>query len=136
MSKNQKSTINRELSTLEANAYSIEDFSYFKKFDESEIENKREVKIKNDLQLRIYKEEVKQFKSDRMKPLEKVNESLLDELKTGGRHITEKCYFIADYDKGVMDILNSDCEIVSSRKLLPEERQGRLQIGKTGTDTF
>lgn len=115
---------------LEANADKIEDFSYFKEYESSELEKKREDKIRNDLKLRLVKLEIKEFKDVNQKPLEKANDILLNEIESRGRTITEKCYLIANRESEMMEYFNNEGEMIHSRKLLPEERQLNIQISK------
>lgn len=111
---------------LEDSCDKIEQSTYFKPLEQNELDVRMEALTKNSIDLDAFDEEKKNF-SEYMKakvdPLKKENKSLLLELRTRQVEVTGNLYHMANYDTGMMDLYGEDGELVSSRRLRPEERQ-------------
>ena len=122
---------------LQQNADSIEETTYQKQLTEDEKLERKDVLLKNSIQLFDLEEEkkeaVKVFK-DRIDPLKKENNQLLTELRTGQAKVDGTLYHMANHEDGMMEIYDSNGEIVESRRLRPNERQGKLYVAATGTN--
>lgn len=119
---------------LHSNATSIEEGTYFKNFNEQE----RQVTQGefSDLSLNLLRkerelEEIKaKFKAE-IKPMKQERDELLSQISHNGEHLEGKLYLFDNQETGMMESYNEMGELISTRRLKPEERQLRLQINKT-----
>jgi flagellar motility protein MotE (MotC chaperone) len=118
---------------LDDNCDTRKETEYYKKLTPDELDEKRESLTEKLIQVSEWKDELKvvqdEFK-DRIKPVESVMKGLLTEVKTKQALVTGILYEVADHEAGLMEVFDQDGEFVSSRRLKPEEKQGRLFIKK------
>jgi len=111
---------------LEANSEKVEQMTYSKPLTPEELEKARmdfsqqaiEIANRQD-QLKAVTDAIKA----EIKPMLENSRSLLAEIRTKHRLVTEEVFFLADHDSGMMCIYNATGELVSSRRLTPEENQ-------------
>ena len=61
-----------------------------------------------------------------MKPLKEANRVRLSEIKTKQTTVEGTLYHIPNYDESMMETFDENGELVSSRRLRPEEKQGTV----------
>ena len=127
--KNQSKA--ERIETLSANASKLEQFSYFKKMGEDELKTYEqkyfslhaEIDIHSD-QLALAKEEFK----NAVTPLKSELQECYSVVKAKGEQITEEVYLIPNHEAGVMEYINSEGEVVFSRRLMPAENQIMMKV--------
>lgn len=121
------------------NCEKIENVGYMKNFTEEELllmKNRlSDVSINiNDISLE--KAEVNQTFKDQLKPFEKEKSSLLTNLKQKAVFVDEECYKFVDEETEMVAFYNVVGDLVSSRPMLPTEKQKTIfRLDKTGTDS-
>ena len=71
------------------------------------------------------KEVMQEFKLQ-MDPLAKQNKKLLTEVKTRQAEVTGALYLMANHDEGMMETYDALGELISARRLRPEEKQQNI----------
>ncbi len=119
---------------LHSNAASIEEGTYFKNFNEEErAVTQGEF---SDLSLKLLRKEQEldeikaKFKAE-IKPMKQQQTELLSQISHNGEHLEGKLYLFDNQETGMMESYNEYGELISTRRLRPEERQLRLKINKT-----
>ena len=124
-----------KLQTLIDSAESIETTTYYKQLTQEELEQKREEYFDNQIKLSGYGEELADIKAsfkDKMKPLQQQNSVLLTEVKTKQCEINGTLYHLANHESGFMETYNEHAELISTRRLRPNEKQKNIfQISKS-----
>lgn len=120
---------------LEAQAHKIlPDSSYLKPLTESELEERREMLADNCIrmnELNIRKKEAALLLKAEQKPLAEMNSLILTEIKTKNREVKGTLYLVDNQPEGMMETYTEDGELISSRRLRPDEKQGNIfQISK------
>lgn len=118
---------------LEGNADKIENTTYLRPLTADELDIKREQLTENCIKLSEYEDEKKEAMAEfktKMDPLVKSNKWLLGDIKTKQTSVTGILYHIANQDDGMMETYDEHGEMVSSRRLRPEEKQGKLFVSK------
>ena len=111
---------------LEANSEKVEEMLYSKPLNSEELEKERinfsqraiEISSKQD----TLKEITEKFKAE-LKPMVDEYKASLQMIKTKHRMVKETVYHLADHETGMMCTYNSMGELISSRRLTPEENQ-------------
>lgn len=117
------------LQLLQQNADHIEETTYFKPLTPDELDLRRELLTDNAIKLSEYEDEKKEIMNDfktKMDPLAKQNKKLLTEVKTRQAEISGVLYLMANHDDGMMETYDANGELVSSRRLRPEEKQKNI----------
>lgn len=120
---------------LEQNADRVEETTYLKRLTADELDLRRENLTDNAIALNDLNEEKKDvlatFKA-KTDPLTKGNKLLLQELKSRQATVTGNIYHMANHEEGMMESYDEAGEMISSRRLRPEEKQQKLfPISKT-----
>jgi hypothetical protein len=111
---------------LRDSADKIEETTYLKPLSEDELSVRREAFTEGSIKLGQMEdelEEVKEKYKEKMKPLKDQNKEVLYELKHRQAAVTGPLFLIADHDEGMMGTYDENGELISSRKLRPEEKQ-------------
>jgi hypothetical protein len=106
---------------------------YFKQLSQHEMDQRREVLAENSIQHFELSEQLKEVKGEfkeKMEPLIRDNHKLMQEIKTGQALVEGEIFFVPDHDNSMMETYNSDGEMISSRRLKPEEKQQRISFLK------
>lgn len=117
------------LQMLKDNCDSSSEETYYKSLEETDLIEKREDLTTKMIELDDLDKEllvakgVHKLASD---PLKKAIGTILYEIKTAKAEITGRLFNIADHKEGYMLTYDESGELVRSRKLRTEERQGRL----------
>ena len=111
---------------LEANADKIESLTYSKAISAEELEATTQAFIQKTLEINHEEDEFdfikEQFKG-KLKPLKKESGEMLQILKVKQKTVTETVFLIANHETGIMETYNGDGELITSRRLMPEEKQ-------------
>ena len=114
------------LQLLQDNADKIENAKYYVQLTPEELDAKREKLTDNSIRLSEFEDELEEIKvgfKSKMNPLKIENKGLLVEVKTKQQLKSGNLYHIANHNSSMMEIYDSNGELVSSRRLLPEEKQ-------------
>lgn len=119
----------------------IEERHYTKKFEQPEINERREELAEVSIQINTISQELKEINADykgRLKPKEERRGRILEELKAGGEYVKSECYKFVDPETGEVGWYSPEGYLLESRAMKPEERQRTafqsLRLQKTGTD--
>lgn len=110
-----------------------EQTSYFKQLTQEEMDIRREQLADNSIKYFTMSEELKEIKGDykrKMDPLTESNKQIMQELKTGQAEVDGELFKVPNYDDSMMEVYNEEGEMISSRRLLPNEKQQRLPFIK------
>lgn len=111
---------------LEDNAFKVEQTEFLRPLTTEELDLRRETLAENCIQYSELEDSKKiameGFKMQ-MDPINKANKILLSEIKTRQAKFEGLVYHIANHDTGMMEIYDSNGELISSRRLRPEEKQ-------------
>lgn len=103
--------------------------SYFKQLTQEEMDIRREQLADNSIKYFEHSEELKEIKSqfkEKMEPLTRSNQQIMQELKTGQAEVEGEIFKVPNYDDNMMETYNAEGDMISSRRLLPNERQQNL----------
>ena len=118
---------------LQQNADKIEQTTYQKPLSEEELAIRKDQLTENSIKLGDLEEEkaetVARFKES-IDPLKAANKQLLFELRMKQAKVDGTLYHMANHDEGMMETYDDQGELVSTRRLRPDERQGRILLAK------
>lgn len=121
------------MNILQQNADKIEQTTYLKPLSEDELSARRESLTDNSIRLSDLeedkKEATKQFK-DQIDPLKSANKTILVEIRTKQAKVDGTLYFMANHEESMMETYDDTGEMIESRRLRPDEKQGRLALHK------
>jgi hypothetical protein len=103
--------------------------TYIKVLSEEEIYERRELLADSSIKLREISEEKKAVLADfkaKEDPVKKQIDNVLTQLKTGQEDRIGDLYLMANHTDGVMEYFDNDGNFIKSRRLKPEERQGKI----------
>lgn len=117
----------------------IEERHYTRKFEQPEINERREELANVSIQLNNLNEELQEIKADyksKTKPKEERKSRILDELKAGGEYVKSECYKFIDSEMGKVAWYSPEGYKLEERDINPEERQRTTfqTLRRTGTD--
>lgn len=111
------------------NCEGMEEMTYSKQLTDEELDQARETFVNNSLEIQVHDnilDEAREVHKANIKPLKKEAAILLNTLKTRYKEVEEKVYCIADHKAGIMEYVNLEGVVIHSRRLKPEERQGKM----------
>lgn len=111
---------------LEANCEKAEEMTYAKPLTQEEMEAERMNYSQRAIEISVLQDKLKEVSGvikAELKPMIEENRTLLNTIKTRQRSVKERVYHLADHDAGLMCTYNSMGELISSRRLTPEENQ-------------
>lgn len=118
---------------LQDNATKVEQTTYQKTLSQEELDIKREELADTCILLNAIDDEFKDMKEmfkKRTTPLKDANKQRLTEIKTKQVSLDGLLYHIPNYEDSMMEIYDGKGELVESRRLRPEEKQGRIPFLK------
>ena len=126
---------NDRLRLLQENAAKTTDGIYQKPLTPEQLDANREKLSDNLIQLSQWEDELSAIKDEyktKMKPSKEENALLLGEIKTKQKSIVGVLYHVPNFEEKMMEVYDEEGELIESRRLRPDEQQGRLFIaGKT-----
>jgi len=123
--------------TLKDNAIRSEIYEYSKEYTEDELLTLKEKYIQADIKIQKEEEILKAAKDACnvvVNPIKVEKRDILSGLKHKSRMVTEEVYLLADHKEGMIEYITEEGEVVFSRKMLPDEKQLRIELSKTGTE--
>lgn len=117
------------------NCDSRDETSYMKDLSDEELDIKREKLTENTIQYFSLDEELKEMSAafkKRMDPLKKENRAICEQVKTRKEEVNGTLFHFADHEQSIMNTYDERGEFVSSRRLRPEEKQGKLFVRNGG----
>lgn len=117
----------------------IEERSYTRKFDQSEINDLRAELAQVSIMVQELDVELAEIKSEfknKTKPLGERIGKILEELKSGGEYVKGECFKFIDPDEGKVGWYSPDGYLLEERDIRHEERQRTAfqTLRRTGTD--
>lgn len=125
------------IAAMQQEAAEVTESNYQKPLTQEELDEKREQLSENLITLSEKEDELNEIKDrfkTEMKPLKEKNKELLSEIKTKQSTVYGQLYNIPNHEDGMMETYDTEGELISTRRLKPSEKQGRLFIAKTGTE--
>ena len=121
---------------LENNSHSITEGQYFRRFDEEDVRQHQSVFMDKSIELKRVLDEFEEIKSTykkKIKALETDRGVLMQEMMQSGEWLDGKQYAFDDQENGKMEYYDENGNFISSRRLLPNERQLTItsKIAKT-----
>lgn len=116
---------------LSANANKREQFTYFKKMGEDELKQFEQRYFSLHAEIDIHEEQLLLAKEEFKLAVQSLKSELqecYEVVKSKGEQITEEVYLIANHETSIMEYLNSEGEVVFSRRLLPTENQTMMKV--------
>lgn len=124
-------TPEERLRILQTNADKVETTTYDKELTEEELIAKREEFVDNSIIVSKLEDELaekkKEFKN-KIEPVKLINRGLQQEIKTKKKEVKGLLFQMADQVNSMMEVYDESGELVSSRRLRPDEKQTRLQV--------
>lgn len=118
---------------LRENCDSQETTTYLRDLSQEELDNKRETLVDNLIKASNLEDELNEIKDGyktKMKPLKDANKILQQEVKTRKEQVSGNLYHMANHEDGMMETYDENGDLVSTRRLRPEEKQARLFVAK------
>lgn len=112
---------------------------YYVTLSQAEMDQRREKLADNSIKLFKLGEELKEVKAEfkeKMEPLTRENNEVMEELDTRQREKDGELFFVPNYDPtedfpmGSMEIYDENGDLISVRRLEPNERQERVRFMK------
>lgn len=120
---------NERVSFLQTNAHSIDEGKYSRPITADEKTMLREKHTDNSIKLSDLKEEfdeVKKQYKENIEPFVLENKTLLTEIRTSQRIEKGTLYHLANHESGFMESYNERGELITTRRLRPDEKQAGL----------
>ncbi|MFT3679468.1 MAG: hypothetical protein QM791_04295 [Ferruginibacter sp.] len=117
------------IACMQEAAAKVEETKYQKPLSEDELAARRESLADDCIKLNQLEDELKEVKDeykDKMDPLKLANKKRLEEIKTKQTTVDGVLYHIPDFEESMMETYDGEGELVSSRRLRPEEKQGNV----------
>lgn len=111
---------------LRAMACKVEEGTFFKKFTQDEVDAAKDGYTDMQIELGDAEEQFKDYTKDfreKLKSLKTRNKTMLQNIRQGGYTASGITYFIADQENSKMLQVDADGNIVSQRRLRPDEKQ-------------
>lgn len=118
---------------LESEALSVEELGYTKRLSEEELQIKREDLANAAIKKAMIEDEFAEIKAqfkDRLEPVNITLKESIEAVKNRSVSIMGKVYKLADYENQMIHVVDPVGNVISSRRMLPEERQFRIQTAK------
>lgn len=123
--------LEERINILRNNADKIDNTDYEKELSEEELIAKREEFVDNSIDVSKLEDELaekkKEFKN-KIEPIKLVNRGLQKEIKTKKRWVKGQLFHMANHIDSMMETYDETGEMVSSRRLRPDEKQVRMQV--------
>lgn len=109
----------------------VNEQAYMKSLSDDELAVRRERIVQVSLMKAVIEDEYQSIKDNfkmKLDPLKLEFGELLDELRVKMVEITGKVYSLPDHDNQMMHFIDIKGNVISSRRMLPEERQYRIPL--------
>lgn len=115
---------------LEANAYTVEEQELEKHFSHEEVDEMRKEYMDNSIAIRNATAELNRAKDvHKAKTADptKNNQYLIEKIKNGFVLVPQTVYLMEDHTEGMIGTYDRFGNLISSRRMKPEERQTRIK---------
>ena len=122
---------------LSDNAERSEDFNYFREFEPEELDLLKDQYFQDASEMQTYEDMLAAAKSEfkmNATPVKDRMKEAFTGIKNRGRVVTERVFLLADHHAQMMEYYNEAGDMIHSRRLLPEEKQLRIKMEKSGTN--
>jgi hypothetical protein len=119
------------LNALRNNADKIESTTYEKELTQEELDAKREQFVDNSIDISKLEDELAEKKKEyknKIEPIKLINRGLQREVKTKKKEVKGQLFHMANHSDSMMETYDETGELVSSRRLRPDEKQVRMQV--------
>jgi hypothetical protein len=119
------------LNILKNNADKIEQTTYEKELTQEELDAKREEFVDNSIAVSKLEDELAEKKKEyknKIEPLKLINRGLQHEVKTKKKEVKGQLFHMANHTDSMMETYDETGEMVSSRRLRPDEKQVRMKV--------
>lgn len=123
--------LEERINVLRNNADKIDNTDYEKELTEDELIAKREEFVDNSIDVSKLEDELAEKKKEyknKIEPIKLVNRGLQKEIKTKKRWVKGQLFHMANHIDSMMETYDETGEMVSSRRLRPDEKQVRMQV--------
>lgn len=106
------------------NADKVVEMDYNKSFDSDELAQKKTELSDTCIRINDLEEDIKDYRERvnlELKPLRDVQKQLLEDIKSKGRMVKEKCYCFVERDEKMACFYNAEGVLISSRPATREE---------------
>lgn len=106
------------------NADSVVEMDYHKPFDAEELAQKKTELSEACIRINDLEEDIKQYResvNEELKPLKTQRQELLEDIKSKGRMVKEKCYCFIEHEEKMACFYNGEGVLVSSRPATRDE---------------
>lgn len=106
------------------NADSVVEMDYHKSFEADELARKKTELSEACIRINDLEEDLKEYResiSFKLKPLKEIRQQLLEDIKSKGKMVREKCYCFIEKEDKMACFYNADGILVSSRPATREE---------------
>lgn len=103
--------------------------TFHRRLTEDEIKERSELLVDNMLSVSKADQELADAKEEHkntVKPLLAANKTLLHELKSKHAEVEGTLYLLPNFESGMMEFVDENGDIIHTRKLKPDERQGNI----------
>lgn len=119
------------LQILRNNADQVEETTYEKELTQEELDAKREEFVDNSIKVSTLEDELNSYKTSykaKIDPIKQVNKVLQQEVKTKKQKVKGTLFHMANHESGWMETYDESGEMISTRRLRPDEKQARLFV--------
>lgn len=116
-----------------------EEQAYMKALTDEELQIRRERIVQVSLLKAVVEDDFQQVKDEfkmKLDPLKDEFSQLLDELRVKMVEVTGKVFTLPDHENQMMHFIDESGNVLSSRRMLPEERQHRLPFNSMNINTI
>ena len=126
------------LNALKNNADQIEETTYERELTQDELDGKREMFVDNSIKISMLEDELNEHKANykgKIDPIKLVNKVLQQEVKTKKQKVKGTLFHMANHTSGYMETYDETGELIGTRRLRPDEKQGHLFVaGRAAND--
>ena len=108
------------------NADKVEEMSYHKRFESDQLAKKKTELSEVCIRINDLEEDIKDYRTKvglELKPLKEQRTQLLEDIKSKGQLVTEKCFMFVEQKEKMVCFYNAEGVLVSSRPATREELQ-------------
>lgn len=108
-----------------------EQMAYMRPLSDDQLAVKKDQLATNAILRSVIEEELRQIKDQFKEKLKPINEAITESLrciKTRGEDVTSEVFKMPDHASMMMHMVDSEGNVISSRRMLPEEKQTRISM--------
>jgi hypothetical protein len=116
-------------SVLQGESLTVEEHAYMKPLTQDELSIKKDELANAAILKAVIEDELAQIKAqykDKIEPLREIVNKSIEAIKNKAIEVKGNVYKLADYDNQMIHMVDPLGNVLSSRRMLPEERQFRI----------